>query len=672
MNQLTNVTHKTPAHRDPSDDRFEEEARDLTRALPASRKVYIQGSRPDIQVPMREITLTDTPVGGFGKAEGEKNPPFYVYDTSGVYTDPNVEIDLTKGLPKLRQAWIEARGDTEQLARLSSQYGNERANDIATANLRFGHIDKPRRAINGKNVTQMHYARQGIITPEMEYIAIRETQKQHDLTDLRQHAGNNFGANTPKIITPEFVRAEVAAGRAIIPNNINHPESEPMIIGRNFLVKINANIGNSALGSSIDEEVAKMTWATRWGADTIMDLSTGKHIHETREWIIRNSPVPIGTVPIYQALEKVDGVAEDLTWDIFKDTLIEQAEQGVDYFTIHAGVLLRYVPVTANRLTGIVSRGGSIMAQWCLAHHKENFLYTHFEEICEIMKAYDVAFSLGDGLRPGCLQDANDDAQFGELKTLGELTQVAWQHDVQVMIEGPGHVAMNRIKENMDLQLEVCKEAPFYTLGPLTTDIAPGYDHITSAIGAAMIGWYGTAMLCYVTPKEHLGLPNKKDVKDGIITYKIAAHAADLAKGHPGAQARDNALSKARFEFRWDDQFNLSLDPDTAREFHDETLPKEAHKSAHFCSMCGPKFCSMKITQNVRDYAAGLEFNKPQLGQDITPDTGELSDASHAIKQVDTELVGQVGEASADEVRLGMEQMKQKFIEEGKQLYKEV
>ena len=672
MNQLTNVTHKTPAHRDPTDDRFEEEARDLTRALPASRKVYIQGSRPDIQVPMREITLTDTPVGGFGKAEGEKNPPFYVYDTSGVYTDPNVKIDLTKGLPKLRQAWIEARGDTEQLAKLSSQYGNERANDIATANLRFGHIDKPRRAINGKNVTQMHYAKQGIITPEMEYIAIRETQKQHDLTDLRQHAGNNFGANTPKIITPEFVRAEVAAGRAIIPNNINHPESEPMIIGRNFLVKINANIGNSALGSSIDEEVAKMTWATRWGADTIMDLSTGKHIHETREWIIRNSPVPIGTVPIYQALEKVDGVAEDLTWDIFKDTLIEQAEQGVDYFTIHAGVLLRYVPVTANRLTGIVSRGGSIMAQWCLAHHKENFLYTHFEEICEIMKAYDVAFSLGDGLRPGCLQDANDDAQFGELKTLGELTQVAWQHDVQVMIEGPGHVAMNRIKENMDLQLEVCKEAPFYTLGPLTTDIAPGYDHITSAIGAAMIGWYGTAMLCYVTPKEHLGLPNKKDVKDGIITYKIAAHAADLAKGHPGAQARDNALSKARFEFRWDDQFNLSLDPDTAREFHDETLPKEAHKSAHFCSMCGPKFCSMKITQNVRDYAAGLEFNKPQLGQDITPDTGELSDTSHAIKQVDTELVGQVGEASADEVRLGMEQMKQKFIEEGKQLYKEV
>ena len=663
MNEL-----KTPAHREPTDERYEEEARDLTRALPASRKVYVEGSRPDIQVPMREITLTDTPVGGFGKAEGEKNPPFYVYDTSGVYTDPNVEIDLTKGLPKLRENWIKERGDTEQLTKLSSQYGNERANDIATAALRFGHIDKPRRALPGKNVTQMHYAKQGIITPEMEYIAIRETQRQHELTDMRQHSGESFGANTPKIITPEFVRAEVAAGRAIIPNNINHPESEPMIIGRNFLVKINANIGNSALGSSIDEEVAKMTWATRWGADTIMDLSTGKHIHETREWIIRNSPVPIGTVPIYQALEKVNGVAEDLTWEIFKDTLIEQAEQGVDYFTIHAGVLLRYVPVTANRLTGIVSRGGSIMAQWCLAHHKENFLYTHFAEICEIMKAYDVAFSLGDGLRPGCLQDANDDAQFGELRTLGELTQVAWKHDVQVMIEGPGHVAMNRIKENMDLQLDVCHEAPFYTLGPLTTDIAPGYDHITSAIGAAMIGWYGTAMLCYVTPKEHLGLPNKKDVKDGIITYKIAAHAADLAKGHPGAQARDNALSKARFEFRWDDQFNLALDPDTAREFHDETLPKEAHKSAHFCSMCGPKFCSMKITQNVREYAAGLGYG----ADNVTPSTGDLSDKDHAIKQVETELVGKVGEATREEVRQGMEQMKQKFIEEGKQLYKEV
>lgn len=662
---------KTPAHRSPKDERFEEEARDLTRTLPASKKVYVQGSRPDIQVPMREITLTDTPVGGLGKADGERNPPFYVYDTSGVYTDPNVHIDLTKGLPKLRETWIEERGDTEKLTKLSSEYGNQRANDISTAELRFAHIDKPRRAKSGKNVTQMHYARQGIITPEMEFIAIRETQKQHELTDMRQHAGDSFGANTPKIITPEFVRSEVAAGRAIIPNNINHPESEPMIIGRNFLVKINANIGNSALGSSIDEEVAKMTWATRWGADTIMDLSTGKHIHETREWIIRNSPVPIGTVPIYQALEKVDGVAEDLTWEIFKDTLIEQAEQGVDYFTIHAGVLLRYVPTTAKRLTGIVSRGGSIMAQWCLAHHKENFLYTHFEDICDIMKAYDVAFSLGDGLRPGCIQDANDDAQFGELRTLGELTQVAWKHDVQVMIEGPGHVAMNRIKENMELQLETCHEAPFYTLGPLTTDIAPGYDHITSAIGAAMIGWYGTAMLCYVTPKEHLGLPNKKDVKDGIITYKIAAHAADLAKGHPGAQARDNALSKARFEFRWDDQFNLSLDPDTAREFHDETLPKEAHKSAHFCSMCGPKFCSMKITQNVRDYAAGLDFKKDGMKK-VTTHSVDLSDDLHAIKQVQTELVGQVGEASLDEIKQGMEEMKQKFAEEGKQLYHEI
>lgn len=646
--------HKTPAHRNLTDDRFEEEARDLTRALPASKKVYLQGSRPDIQVPMREITLTDTPLGlTDGQTGSEYNPPFYVYDTSGVYTDPNVTIDLTKGLPKLREKWIKERGDTEKLSQLSSQYGIERANDIATANLRFGQIDKPRRALRGGsfsgNVTQMHYAKQGIITPEMEYVAIRENQKQHELSDMRQHAGMSFGANTPKLITPEFVRQEIAKGRAIIPCNINHPESEPMIIGRNFLVKINANIGNSALGSSIDEEVAKMTWATRWGADTIMDLSTGKHIHETREWIIRNSPVPIGTVPIYQALEKVGGVAEDLTWSLFADTLIEQAEQGVDYFTIHAGVLLRYVPITANRLTGIVSRGGSIMAQWCLAHHKENFLYTHFEDICEIMKTYDVTFSLGDGLRPGCIQDANDDAQFGELKTLGELTQVAWQHDVQVMIEGPGHVAMNRIKENMDLQLDVCQEAPFYTLGPLTTDIAPGYDHITSAIGAAMIGWYGTAMLCYVTPKEHLGLPNKKDVKDGIITYKIAAHAADLAKGHPGAQARDNALSKARFEFRWEDQFNLSLDPDTAREFHDETLPKDAHKSAHFCSMCGPKFCSMKITQNVRDYAAGLDF-----------------------QQVKTKLTEQVGEASVDDVRDGMAQMKQKFANTGKHLYHKV
>ncbi len=639
---------KTPAHRNQQDTRFEEDARDLHRILPASRKVYIEGSRPDIQVPMREITLDSTPIQGVDESDWEQNPPFYVYDTSGVYTDPNVDIDLTRGLPKLREGWIAERGDTEQLSGLSSSYGQARARDITTANLRFAHIDKPRRAKSSEgkagNVTQMYYARRGIITPEMEYIAIRETQKQHELTDMRQHDGESFGANTPKVITPEFVRSEVAAGRAIIPNNINHPESEPMIIGRNFLVKINANIGNSALGSSIDEEVSKMTWATRWGADTIMDLSTGNHIHETREWLIRNSPVPIGTVPIYQALEKVDGVAEDLTWEIFRDTLIEQAEQGVDYFTIHAGVLLRYVPLTANRLTGIVSRGGSIMAQWCLAHHKESFLYTHFEDICEIMKQYDVAFSLGDGLRPGCLQDANDEAQFGELRTLGELTKIAWQHDVQVMIEGPGHVAMNRIKENMDLQLELCNDAPFYTLGPLTTDIAPGYDHITSAIGAAMIGWVGTAMLCYVTPKEHLGLPNKKDVKDGIITYKIAAHAADLAKGHPGAQARDNALSKARFEFRWDDQFNLALDPDTAREYHDETLPKDAHKSAHFCSMCGPKFCSMKITQNVREYAKGLDA-KESLGADAM---------------------------STAEIEQGMKEMTEKYHSEGRQLYKEV
>ncbi|WP_410472867.1 phosphomethylpyrimidine synthase ThiC [Faucicola mancuniensis] len=604
MSQLTNPTitpNNTSNH--------EQQAQDLTRILPASIKVYVQGSRADIRVPFREISLTDTPTGLVNDGV-EKNPPILVYDTSGAYTDPTVQIDLNQGLPSIRHTWIEERGDTELLDGLSSQFGRERLKDIRTANIRFAHIQNPRRAKNGKNVTQMHYARQGIITPEMEYIAIRENQKQRENVDMRQHKGENFGAKNLTEITPEFVRQEVAMGRAIIPCNINHPECEPMIIGRNFLVKINANIGNSALGSSIEEEVAKMTWATRWGADTIMDLSTGQNIHETREWIIRNSPVPIGTVPIYQALEKVNGVAEDLTWEIFKDTLIEQAEQGVDYFTIHAGVLLRYVPLTANRLTGIVSRGGSIMAQWCLAHHQENFLYTHFDEICEIMKAYDVSFSLGDGLRPGCIQDANDEAQFSELKTLGELTHRAWEHDVQVMIEGPGHVPMHMIKENMDLQLEVCKEAPFYTLGPLTTDIAPGYDHITSAIGAAMIGWYGTAMLCYVTPKEHLGLPNKKDVKDGIITYKIAAHAADLAKGHPSAQVRDNALSKARFEFRWEDQFNLSLDPDTAREMHDETMPKRAHKSAHFCSMCGPKFCSMKITQNVREYAKGLDIEQ--------------------------------------------------------------
>lgn len=605
MNPLTNHSLS------PAASSHEQEARDLTRILPASQKVYLTGSRPDIRVPFREITLTDTPTG----LGGEHNPPLRVYDTSGVYTDPAIQIDLNQGLPNVRKRWIEERGDTEILPQLSSEFGRARLKDIATAPIRFAHISQPRRAKAGQNVSQMHYARQGMITPEMEYIAIRENQRQLEGVDTRQHAGQNFGAQNLREITAEFIRQEVAAGRAIIPANINHPECEPMIIGRNFLVKINANIGNSALGSSIDEEVAKMTWATRWGADTIMDLSTGKNIHETREWIIRNSPVPIGTVPIYQALEKVGGVAEDLTWEIFKDTLIEQAEQGVDYFTIHAGVLLRYVPLTAQRLTGIVSRGGSIMAQWCLAHHQENFLYTHFDEICEIMKAYDVSFSLGDGLRPGCVQDANDEAQFSELRTLGELTQRAWTHDVQVMIEGPGHVPMHMIKENMDLQLEVCGEAPFYTLGPLTTDIAPGYDHITSAIGAAMIGWYGTAMLCYVTPKEHLGLPNKKDVKDGIITYKIAAHAADLAKGHPGAQVRDNALSKARFEFRWEDQFNLSLDPDTARSMHDETLPKEAHKSAHFCSMCGPKFCSMKISQNVRDYAQQQTNAQPTASQ---------------------------------------------------------
>ncbi len=570
--------------------------------LPNSRKVYVQGSRPDIRVPMREISQADTPAG----MGVEKNPPIYVYDCSGPYTDPAAKIDIRSGLPALREAWINERGDTETLDKLSSAYGQQRLDDPELAELRFNLRRAPRRAKPGMNVTQMHYAKQGIITPEMEYIAIRENQKREGLSEmlLRQHPGENFGASMPKLITPEFVRAEVAAGRAIIPLNINHPEAEPMIIGRSFLVKINANIGNSALGSSIQEEVEKMTWSIRWGGDTVMDLSTGKHIHETREWIIRNSPVPIGTVPIYQALEKVNGKAEDLTWEIFRDTLIEQAEQGVDYFTIHSGVLLRYVPMTAKRMTGIVSRGGSIMAKWCLAHHKENFLATHFEDICEIMKAYDVGFSLGDGLRPGSIYDANDEAQLGELKTLGEQTLVAWKHDVQVMIEGPGHVPMHLIKENMDLQQKWCHEAPFYTLGPLTMDIAPGYDHITSAIGAAMIGWFGTAMLCYVTPKEHLGLPDKDDVKEGIITYKIAAHAADLAKGHPGAQIRDNALSKARFEFRWEDQFNLGLDPDKAREFHDETLPKESAKVAHFCSMCGPSFCSMKISQDVRDFAA--------------------------------------------------------------------
>ncbi|WP_114417952.1 phosphomethylpyrimidine synthase ThiC [Marinospirillum perlucidum] len=578
--------------------------------LPNSRKVYLQGSRPDIQVPMRAISQADTPAQ-FGT---EKNPEILVYDTSGPYTDPRAEIDIRKGLPALRARWIEEREDTELLDGPTSEFGRRREADPTLEPLRFNLQRKPRRAQPGKNVSQMHYARQGIITPEMEFIALRENQKRLELGSEavekileQQHPGQGFGARIPEEITPEFVREEVAAGRAIIPCNINHPESEPMIIGRNFLVKINGNIGNSALGSSIEEEVAKMTWGIRWGSDTIMDLSTGKHIHETREWIIRNAPVPVGTVPIYQALEKVGGVAEDLTWEIFRDTLIEQAEQGVDYFTIHAGVRLHHVPLSAKRVTGIVSRGGSILAKWCLAHHKENFLYTHFEDICKICKQYDVAFSLGDGLRPGSIADANDEAQFGELETLGELTKIAWKHDVQCMIEGPGHVPMHLIKENMDKQLECCDEAPFYTLGPLTTDIAPGYDHITSGIGAAMIGWYGCAMLCYVTPKEHLGLPNKEDVKTGIITYKIAAHAADLAKGHPASQRRDNALSKARFEFRWEDQFNLGLDPDTAREFHDETLPKDSAKVAHFCSMCGPKFCSMKISQEVREYAADQE-----------------------------------------------------------------
>ncbi len=577
----------------------------VIESFPNSKKIYIQGSRDDIRVPMREISQSPTLVG----IVKEENPCIYVYDTSGPYTDPAIDIDIRKGLDYLRKTWIDERSDTEALQQFSSEYGRQRMQSSELEQIRYENTPLPRRAKPGKNVSQMHYARQGMITPEMEYIAIRENQKLDSYKDqnlLQRHPGMGFGAEIPDVITPEFVRDEIAKGRAIIPANINHPEIEPMIIGRNFLVKINANIGNSAVTSSIEEEVEKMTWAIRWGADTVMDLSTGKNIHETREWIIRNSPVPIGTVPIYQALEKVNGKAEDLTWELFKDTLIEQAEQGVDYFTIHAGVRLAYIPLTAKRMTGIVSRGGSIMAKWCLSHHHESFLYTHFEDICEIMKAYDVSFSLGDGLRPGSLADANDEAQFAELETLGELTRLAWEHDVQVMIEGPGHVPMHLIKENMEKELNDCHEAPFYTLGPLTTDIAPGYDHITSAIGAAMIGWYGTAMLCYVTPKEHLGLPDKDDVKDGIITYKIAAHAADLGKGHPAAQIRDNALSKARFEFRWEDQFNLSLDPDRSREFHDQTLPKEGHKVAHFCSMCGPNFCSMKITQDVRDYAANL------------------------------------------------------------------
>ena len=602
------------------------------KPLPNSRKVYIEGAQPGVRVPMREITQSDTPAS----MGAEKNPAILVYDTSGPYTDPAVNIDIRSGLGALRQPWIEARGDTEALAGPTSRYGRERLEDPQLASLRFNLGRQPRRAKAGKNVTQMHYARRGMVTSEMEYIAIRENQRREGLSELltKQHPGQHFGASIPKIITPEFVRDEVARGRAIIPVNINHPEIEPMIIGRNFLVKINANIGNSAISSGIQEEVEKMTWAIRWGGDTVMDLSTGQHIHETREWIIRNSPVPIGTVPIYQALEKVDGKAEELTWEIYRDTLVEQCEQGVDYFTVHAGVRLPYIPMTAKRMTGIVSRGGSIMAKWCLAHHKESFLYTHFEDICELLKQYDVAFSLGDGLRPGSIYDANDEAQLAELKTLGELTKIAWKHDVQVMIEGPGHVPMHMIKENMELQLKYCDEAPFYTLGPLTTDIAPGYDHITSAIGAAMIGWYGTAMLCYVTPKEHLGLPDKEDVKDGIMAYKIAAHAADLGKGHPGAQVRDNALSKARFEFRWEDQFNLGLDPDKAREFHDETLPQHGAKLAHFCSMCGPHFCSMKITQDVREYATAQ------------------------------------GVAEQEALQKGMQEKAQEFVEQGAEIYR--
>ncbi|MBD7988075.1 phosphomethylpyrimidine synthase ThiC [Luteimonas sp. Sa2BVA3] len=611
----------------------------VTRPVPGSRKVFAEGSRPDLRVAMREIVQTRTPTL-FG---GEDNPPVTVYDTSGPYTDPDARIDLSTGLPALRARWIEERGDTALLAALSSGFGRAREVDAKLDAVRFPTRRLPRRARDGANVTQMHYARRGIVTPEMEYVAIRENQRlelleagpdgRHPL--LSQHPGQSFGASIPARITPEFVRDEIARGRAILPCNINHPESEPMIIGRNFLTKINANIGNSAVSSGIAEEVEKLVWAIRWGADNVMDLSTGRHIHETREWIIRNSPVPIGTVPIYQALEKVDGRAEELTWEIFRDTLIEQAEQGVDYFTIHAGVLLRYVPLTARRVTGIVSRGGSIMAKWCLAHHRESFLYEHFEEICDIMKAYDVAFSLGDGLRPGCIADANDAAQFGELETLGELTKIAWKHDVQTMIEGPGHVPMQLIRENMDKQLAECGEAPFYTLGPLTTDIAPGYDHITSAIGAAMIGWYGTAMLCYVTPKEHLGLPNRQDVRDGIMAYRIAAHAADLAKGHPGAQVRDNALSKARFEFRWEDQFHLGLDPEKAKEFHDETMPKDAHKLAHFCSMCGPHFCSMKITQDVREFAAG---RAGAAGPDA--DAGDVAAAGMAAKAAEFRAAG--------------------------------
>ena len=615
-----------------------------TQPFPGSKKLYIEGSLPNIQVALREIQLTPTTLAD---DKTEYNAPVRVYDTSGPYSDPDKTIDVRKGLEALRKPWIEARQDTEVLAGNSSEYAKIREMNLALESLRFDLQRKPIKAKEGSNVTQLHYARQGIITPEMEYIAIRENlaiaENEMAMHNKKQHPGENFGAATPSYITPEFVRSEVARGRAVIPANINHPESEPMIIGRNFLTKVNANIGNSALTSSIEEEVEKLVWSTRWGADTVMDLSTGKNIHETREWIVRNSPVPIGTVPIYQALEKVNGIAEDLTWEVFRDTLIEQAEQGIDYFTIHAGVLLRYVPMTAERMTGIVSRGGSIMAKWCLYHHKENFLYTHFDEICEIMKAYDVTFSLGDGLRPGSVADANDEAQFSELRTLGELAKKAWAHDVQVFIEGPGHVPMHMIKENMDEQIKHCDEAPFYTLGPLVTDISPGYDHFSSGIGAAMIGWYGCAMLCYVTPKEHLGLPNKDDVKQGLITYKIAAHAADLAKGHPGSQIRDNAMSKARFEFRWQDQFNLAIDPDTARAYHDETLPKEGHKVAHFCSMCGPKFCSMKISQEVRDL-----------------DASQVA----AIQQADKEL--------SEKAKQGMDEMSEQFKQQGSELYSEV
>lgn len=619
-------------------------------AHPNSRRIFIEGSRADIRVPLREIQLADTFVGGTKEApQFEPNEPVPVYDTSGRYGEEGVAIDVRRGLPRLRENWVLERDDTDELPGLSSTFTQERLADEGLDHLRFEHLPKPRRAKPGRRVTQLHYARAGIVTPEMEFIAIRENMGRERVRSelLRtQHPGRDFGARLPQNITPEFVRDEVAAGRAIIPSNINHPEAESMIIGRNFLVKINANIGNSAVTSSIEEEVEKLVWSTRWGADTVMDLSTGRYIHETREWILRNSPVPIGTVPIYQALEKTNGIAEDLTWELFRDTLLEQAEQGVDYFTIHAGVLLRFVPMTAKRLTGIVSRGGSIMAKWCLSHHKENFLYQHFREICEICAAYDVALSLGDGLRPGSVYDANDEAQFAELRTLGELTKIAWEYDVQVMIEGPGHVPMHMIERNMTEQLEHCHEAPFYTLGPLTTDIAPGYDHFTSGIGAALIGWYGCAMLCYVTPKEHLGLPNKEDVKQGLITYKIAAHAADLAKGHPGAQIRDNAMSKARFEFRWEDQFNLALDPDTARAYHDETLPQESGKVAHFCSMCGPKFCSMKITQDVRDYAAKLEA-------------------------VEIKLVGMDGqqEQVVAQVASGMARMAETFKETGGEIY---